>query len=524
MSSKSSATTTDSASQPLSDPLSTSSIAIATPDASNSGAADMTSSSQLTQPTMFANNRWPTWVAPIASILLATLVYFVLAQSFSGEIYDSPFRALREDGTDPYLFGLALQEILFPLAFLVILTTRPVFQEFLNGDGTIGRRVQLTLLLALIEIGYIGYVAYTDQGWISFGIFVIVAGGLIGGWRLGLALGVMSFFIEGTIDLFLEAQENYYVLEDNDWLSLLRWYFLGDIVLMAKIWAGFVAGQVGLLVRRYSLGLGIILVTALFLEFVPSMLDFLVFDSSEAVATLWAGSIVNMVALGMFMILVTNAKNAAQLRQAEISRLELTQAELRALRAQINPHFLFNSLNTIRYFVRTDPDQARQLLLNLSDVFQVALKSGETVALKDEIEFTKSYLALEQARLDERLEVSWFVQDDALLDAEVPTLILQPVVENAVVHGIAPDPDGGRLQIMIMGSGDDLVLQVIDDGMGMDEERLELVKSPSAAPDGSIGTLNIQQRLKTLYKDRGEFKVESAVGRGTTVELRVPLH
>ncbi len=465
----------------------------------------------------------PDWATPVGLIVIATLIYFILARSFSSEIFSSALEALADDGTDPYLFGVVFQDILLPLTLLLVLTTRPIFQRYSIGETTTSERVQIAGALVVIELVYLVFIAYTEIDWVSFGLFVIAVTGLIGGWRWGLALGLMSFFVEGSLSLMFSALDDYYLIQDNNWFNLLGWFYLTDIPLMAKIWAGFVAGQVGLLINRFRLGLGVLLVLGFAFETIPSIFHFFVVDAGYAVDSILAGGVINAVAIIVIMLQVQNSRNLAQLRKTEVNQIALTQAELRALRAQINPHFLFNSLNTIRYFVRTDPDQARGLLLNLSEVFQVALKAGETVSLKDEIEFTKSYLALEQARLDERLEVTWFVQNDDLLQTEVPTLLLQPVVENAVVHGIAPDPEGGRLQIMIMGSGDDLVLQVIDDGMGMDEERLALVEDPASAPDGSIGTLNIQQRLKSLYKNRGLFKVDSAVGHGTTVEMRVPL-
>ncbi|MEM9776628.1 MAG: histidine kinase, partial [Chloroflexota bacterium] len=428
-----------------------------------------------------------------------------------------------DSGTNPYLFGVAVQEMLLPLLLMVIFTTRPLFQTFVTDPSQSGR-MRVALIFALIEMVYLIFVFNFGELWVTFGLFVIAAAGLIGGWRVGLAVGLMSFFMEGTFELLLSARDDWNILNTNDWYAIMGWFYLGDIGLMAKVWAGFVAGHAGSLLRMNRWGVGAIFLIGVLLELIPGMFTFIVVDAGYVVEPILAASSITALLLVTWMIIATNVRNQAELRFAEANRLALTQAELRALRAQINPHFLFNSLNTIRYFVRTSPEQARQLLLDLSDVFQVALKSGEMVPLKDEIGFTKSYLALEKARLDDRLDVSWFVQNDELLEVEVPTLMLQPVVENAIIHGIAPKTDGGRLQIMIMGGGDDLVIQVIDDGMGMSAERLALVADPDQAPNGSIGTNNIQQRLRAMYKDRGQFKVESTEGKGTTVELRLPMN
>ncbi|MEM8857842.1 MAG: histidine kinase [Chloroflexota bacterium] len=490
-----------------------------TPDASMSVNAQPVSSS----PIIFDKKRWPKWLAPALSIFVATLIYYILAQSFSGERLNSPFETIANDGTNPYLFGVAVQEMLLPLVLLVIFMTRPLFQSFIAEPSQVNTN-QVTLIFALVELSYIFFVFRFGELYVAYGLFVIAAAGLIGGWRMGLAIGLLSFFVEGTFEMLLYEREGWYPIDENVWYVLMGDFYVGEIGLLAKIWAGYVAGHAGKLISFTRLGIGALFLTGLLLETIPGAFTFLVIDETYIIEPLLAAASMLALVLVMFMIIATNVRNQAQLRFAEINRLALTQAELRALRAQINPHFLFNSLNTIRFFVRTDPEQARQLLLDLSDVFQVALKSGEMVPLKDEIDFTRSYLALEKARLDERLDVSWFVQNDDLLEVEVPTLMLQPVVENAIIHGIAPKTDGGRLQIMIMGGGDDLVIQVIDDGMGMDQERLELVKDPDQAPNGSIGTNNIQQRLRTMYKERGQFKVESTVGKGTTVELRLPMN
>ena len=480
------------------------------------------STNSIMRNSLFSQEGWPRWVQPTLLIAAATLLYYLSAQAFQSEIFSSPLAVISDTGADPYLLGLAIQEMLLPLALLVILTTRPLFQQFVTGDRKQGQPQKLILVFAAIELIYIFYALSFDWS-ITFGLLVIVAAGLIGGWRFGLAIGLMSFAVEGGLNMLFEASQDSNLLTENNWWSLFGWFFLNNVILMAKIWAGFVAGQVGRLLKMFDLGIGATFLAGFSFELIPTICAFLVIDEDYIIEPLVAGGLVNALVLTMVMLLTFNARSLAALRQAEVNRLALTQAELRALRAQINPHFLFNSLNTIRYFVRTDQEQARKLLLDLSDVFQVALKSGEFVTLREEIDFTKSYLALEQARLDERLEVSWYVQDDELLDAEVPTLFLQPIVENSVVHGISPDPDGGRLQIMVMGGSDDLVIQVIDDGVGMQPDRLALIADPEQSPEGSIGTNNIQQRLKTLYGKRGQFRVESTLGKGTMVELRVPV-
>jgi len=207
----------------------------------------------------------------------------------------------------------------------------------------------------------------------------------------------------------------------------------------------------------------------------------------------------------------------------EAAELARAHAELRALRAQINPHFLFNALNTIRYFVRTDPETARQSLLDLSQVFQSALRSGEFVPLRDEVSYVEAYLALEKARLNDRLQVVWDVQAEGWLDHPVPTLTLQPIVENAVIHGISTTPAGGTVCIAIERVDDDLVLRVEDDGPGIPPDRLGKLLGPAEAGDTAVGLHNVDGRLRALYGDNHRLSVESQVGRGVRVAIRIPL-
>jgi signal transduction histidine kinase len=226
-------------------------------------------------------------------------------------------------------------------------------------------------------------------------------------------------------------------------------------------------------------------------------------------------------ALAAVALMVRSAQAEAERRRAEAAELELTKAELRALRAQINPHFLFNSLNTIRYFVRTDPETARELLLNLSEIFQRALRAGEFVALRDEISYVEAYLALEEARLGERLRVVWSIPDETCLDILVPTLILQPIVENAVVHGIATKPEGGTVSIAVERSGSDIALRVEDDGPGIAPEMLASLLEPGEERAG-IGLPNIDSRLRAIYGEAYGLAIESEPGHGTRVQMRIP--
>jgi LytS/YehU family sensor histidine kinase len=199
-------------------------------------------------------------------------------------------------------------------------------------------------------------------------------------------------------------------------------------------------------------------------------------------------------------------------------------AKLDALRAQINPHFLFNTLNTIASKARTDPEEARRLLLRLSDFFRYSIRQdGHFADFAQEYFFVRTYLALEQARYGERLSARFDV-DPQVLTAQVPVLTIQPLVENAVKHGLAEKVDGGT--VTLKARVDPLtrttMIQVRDDGVGMSPELTADVVA-GAAPSGGIGLRNISQRLASLFGDRYTLDVRSSEGSGTIVDLRIPL-
>ncbi len=243
-------------------------------------------------------------------------------------------------------------------------------------------------------------------------------------------------------------------------------------------------------------------------------------------------TIPNTIASGLTMgVIAPTARNVqaeAIRRRAEAAELARARAELRAMRAQINPHFLFNALNTIRYFARTDPETARRLLLDLSEVFQRALRSGDFVPLEEEIRSTQAYLALEKARLNDRLQVEWEIGEDVPMDHPVPTLLLQPIAENAVIHGVSKRSEGGRVRISVAREADNLVLRVEDDGPGIPPDLLAGLLGAEDREEGgegyrAIGLRNVDGRLRVLYGDVYRLRIESEEGRGTRVEMRVPI-
>jgi two-component system LytT family sensor kinase len=212
-----------------------------------------------------------------------------------------------------------------------------------------------------------------------------------------------------------------------------------------------------------------------------------------------------------------------ELGSAEAARRMLMEAELRALRAQISPHFVYNSLTAIASFTRTDPDRARDLLLEFADFTRYALRGGEYASIADEIRNTERYLVLEQARFGERLRVSLRVAPEVLPIA-VPYLVVQPLVENAVRHGLNREGGHVTVSITVADIGRDALLTVEDDGVGAEPSTImaALDGADAGARGGAVGLGNVDARLRHVYGDEYGLVIETAPSLGTKVTFRVP--
>jgi signal transduction histidine kinase len=208
---------------------------------------------------------------------------------------------------------------------------------------------------------------------------------------------------------------------------------------------------------------------------------------------------------------------ALQHRERELVELAAT-AQLSALRAQINPHFLFNSLNSIAQLIRVDPDRAEACVERLAAMFRYVLRHGEKdfVPLAEELEMARAYLDIERARFGDRLQVETHI-DPPSLQHLIPNLILQPLVENAVKHGLSRKRGGGTVRIDAIVTDGCLQLIVGDDGLGMPEAALARVY------ERGIGLRNLRDRLERLYGPAHLPEITSEAGAGTEVRLRLPL-
>ena len=209
-----------------------------------------------------------------------------------------------------------------------------------------------------------------------------------------------------------------------------------------------------------------------------------------------------------------------ELAELDVSRARLAEAEVRALRAQISPHFIFNAMTAIASFVRSDPERARDLLLEFADFTRYSFRShGQFTTLAEELRSIDKYLALERARFGDRLQVTLQIAPE-VLPVAVPVFVLQPLVENAVRHGLEKKPGQGHITIVAADAGPEARITVEDDGVGMDPQ---LVRSSLAGRNGaSIGLANVDERLRTVFGVDFGLVVETAPGAGTKVSLRIP--
>jgi two-component system, LytTR family, sensor kinase len=210
-----------------------------------------------------------------------------------------------------------------------------------------------------------------------------------------------------------------------------------------------------------------------------------------------------------------------QIKLEEQERL-LLHARMEALQNQINPHFLFNTLNSVSSLVRFDPDTARELIIKLATILRRLLQATDAfVPLRDEVEFIDNYLDIEVVRFGrDKLRVVKELDANSL-DVMVPSMLLQPLVENSIKHGLASKVEGGSIFLRSHLINSSLVIEVEDDGVGMGSAYF--LEPPTGLGGNGIGMANVAERLKVLYGDNARMTIDSHEGKGTLVRLRLPV-
>jgi two-component system LytT family sensor kinase len=265
------------------------------------------------------------------------------------------------------------------------------------------------------------------------------------------------------------------------------------------------------------------LMAILFAECMRQMLAY--FFSPKAVFSIYPGwqnphplTIVAIYVSTVFAVVLplkiwNNTRNEKKLEQQH--RL-LMQARLEALTSQINPHFLFNTLNSVSSLIRTNPNQARLMVLKLSNILRRLLKKHDNFsALRDELDFIEDYLSIEVVRFGDKLRFEKDV-DAETLDMLVPSMLLQPLVENCIKHGLSSKVEGGTIRIRTRRMDARLHLLVEDDGVGIPEAKLATLL------EQGIGVSNVNERLKVLFGTDYRMWIDSHAGRGTRIEIEVP--
>jgi len=225
--------------------------------------------------------------------------------------------------------------------------------------------------------------------------------------------------------------------------------------------------------------------------------------------------IATLIVIGVHALLYYRRFRASQIEEASL-RAQLAQAQLRALKMQLHPHFLFNTLHSISSLVLEDPPKANSMISRLGDFLRLTLDHSDQqlVTLKEETEFVRCYLEIEQVRFGDRLAVDFQIEP-ATLGAEVPHLILQPVVQNAIQHAIAPHATPGRIEIAATRRDDLLRLEVRDSGPGLGR--------PGNGNEGhGVGLSNVRARLERLFGSNFSLEMANGLSRGFTVTIEIP--
>ncbi len=308
--------------------------------------------------------------------------------------------------------------------------------------------------------------------------------------------------------------------------GLLPWAFLAPLVLwwdrriaLARpgAWRYFAAHAVGMLVVFVPYWV-MARTIALVWRWGASGWSAMPFDAFTPTLLNVAGGLLNVPFVYLLILLGAQAMTHAQARHAEAAQADrlarqLSEARLALLQRQLHPHFLFNALQAISTLLHRDPAMADRLLVHLSELLRAMLEraSGQTLPLRAELDLARTYLDIEQARFGSRLSVNWRV-DDSVLEAPVPSLVVLPLVENAIRHGLSAKVGPGRLSVEAGRDDGSLLITVADDGVG----------AVLPLPDG-LGVGNTRQRLDALYGGQAALEVASAPGQGFRACVRIPL-
>ena len=355
-------------------------------------------------------------------------------------------------------------------------------------------------------------IIFSFLGWTLFGVFFALqnyAGGVYFGQPLFFGTTLAVWLICGYAWMLLTPlvvflSERFFIKSGQILRNLPIHFLAGSFISLVQL-------SVFIFVRQWLLGTP------------QKTFSFSIDFQKLFVAEFHVNLLIYWIVVGICHLRVINRRYLERERESarftlETAQLEtkLAEAQLDALKMQLHPHFLFNTLNSISVLMRDDAEVANRMLVRLSELLRVALRSGSSpeVSLKDELEFLRGYLEIEQTRFQDRLQVDFEVEKETL-DAKVPNLILQPLVENAIKHGIAPLATAGKILIETRRRNGFVELSVSDNGAGLND---------SVNESNGIGLKNTRERLEKLYGTEQQFEITSKAGEGLRVKIRIPFH
>ncbi|HEX5430362.1 MAG TPA: sensor histidine kinase [Bryobacteraceae bacterium] len=406
-----------------------------------------------------------------------------------------------------------------------ILTRSGRFQRMLmREERTLGQRVQMALVCSLIfGAGVLTRVVTHDAYQaVDLGLEGSIVMGMLGGYVTGLLSGVLisvpAMFNHELMSMPLLAAVGVMggLLRDLAPDKEFIWKFspFPDLSLWRLL------RKRDLRLPAFSIGCVIAILTAEFLRQVISI----IFEHNGvfALEQKWTGDGPQMLIAVYAITLFATAlpikvwSSNRNEKKVEQQQLRLNEARLAALSSQINPHFLFNTLNSVAALIRLDPEEARQVVHRLSKILRRLLRQQENLApLGEELSFIDDYLAIEMVRFGEKLR---FVKeiDPATLDLLVPSMLLQPLVENSIRHGLSSKVDGGTIRVRSRLAGKRLQIMVEDDGVGIPEAKLATLF------EQGIGVNNVNERLKVLFGGNYRMWIDSRPGEGTSTGIEIP--
>jgi len=338
-------------------------------------------------------------------------------------------------------------------------------------------------------------------GWAILGGAVLSVPAVLHGEFLALPFNVLLGLVVGMIGRYVEKEEIWSFTPFID-LSLYRW-------VRRNVIKPRVDRQILLLFLIALMEMARDWLAHLF----PHRLFALLADRMWLQALVWLVAPINVgIALKVWNAL------RVEMSLEEQKRLVL-EARLDALQRQINPHFLFNTLNSVAALVRSQPELAREIIVKLANILRALLKDHDAfVPLREELRFTDDYLDIEVVRFGaDKLRVEKEI-DPRTLEVLVPSILLQPLIENSIKHGLEPRIRGGTVTVRSRLEGNRVFIEIADDGVGMNGRSASALRRPGAG----IGMKNVQERLEVLYGNQARFNIVSNPGRGTTVSIEIP--